>query len=382
MSDFTNISQQARFLRMLDRNATAFTFQTFADREGLKGGLARILHDDQQLQQLNAAGAGIYVTVNETDLRGRKIENIRRVRCVFQEDDQGYSGQFPLDPSLTVESSPGRFHRYWLIADEWPADDDGRRDFRGVIERMIADYASDPGAKDISRVLRLPGFLNHKHAEPHLVRIVKVHPQLRRYTRDEILQAFPPIMPKLSAPNSPSPGTCPSSVRLRGILDKAASANEGERNCLLFWCANRVRDMAAEGELDDPGDYRHWVIGPRGATYDRECPAMSDILSPDFDDDFEHIINSRTPEQETAAKLNGHRRSMPVLKINSSNLPETAKELANYLAADDRFLSNGNAPVMIAIEEDMPRAIVVNPENGRRRGARVVQAGQGRRTQG
>jgi hypothetical protein len=89
---------------------------------------------------------------------------------------------------------------------------------------------------------------------------------------------------------------------------------------------------------------------------------MSDILSPDFDDDFDRIVNSRTPEQEATAKLNGHRRALPMLKINTSNLPETAKELAKYLAADDRFLSNGNAPVMIVVEEGMPRAIVANPE--------------------
>ena len=33
------------------------------------------------------------------------------------------------------------------------------------MERMISDYGSDPGAKDVSRVLRVPGFF-HLKGEP------------------------------------------------------------------------------------------------------------------------------------------------------------------------------------------------------------------------
>ena len=94
------------------------------------GALARVLHrgiDDPQLQQLNNAGAGVYVTINETALKGRRTaDNIRRVRTIFQEDDHAYTGQFPIEPSVVVESSPGHFHRYWLIAGEWAADEAGQ----------------------------------------------------------------------------------------------------------------------------------------------------------------------------------------------------------------------------------------------------------------
>ena len=98
---------------------------------------------------------------------------------------------FPLHPSMVVETSPGHFHRYWLVAGDWPADGRGRADFAAVMERMVESYGSDKNAKDISRVLRLPGFLHRKSKTPHLVHIVEASG--RRYSRAEIIAAFPPV---------------------------------------------------------------------------------------------------------------------------------------------------------------------------------------------
>src|SRR5262249_5560427 len=108
------------FLRLLDSTAEAFTFQTFDDSK-LEGHepdprLARVTSNHEEVVALYMRGAGVYITVNQTDLVGRKSPNILRVRAVWQEDDDGHGGPFPLQPSLTVESSPGKFHRYWLGA--------------------------------------------------------------------------------------------------------------------------------------------------------------------------------------------------------------------------------------------------------------------------
>jgi hypothetical protein len=180
------------FFNLLDPGAKRFTFQTFQDKKPVtRPELAKVTEDKKLLLQLHAHGAGIYITVNETDGKGRCSDNIVRVRAIWQEDDNSHDGPFPLAPSMVVATSQGHFHRYWLIADDWPADQQGRADFASVMERMVESYGSDKNAKDIARVLRVPGFL-HRKVTPALVRIIASGE--RRYTRAEIVAVFPPVM--------------------------------------------------------------------------------------------------------------------------------------------------------------------------------------------
>src|SRR5215475_2790762 len=94
-----------RFFKQL---GDTFTFQTFCDSKTDKDpSMARVIHaaTDDILRHFHAHGAGVYVTVNETDGKGRKSENITRVRAVWQEDDDGFSGTFRLEPTMVIESS-------------------------------------------------------------------------------------------------------------------------------------------------------------------------------------------------------------------------------------------------------------------------------------
>ena len=193
-------SQLKRFLRVLDPSGKWFTVQLFTDGEQkpTPDPLAKVFNISRftpGVLELYAQGAGVWVTVNDTEGNGRKGSAVTRIRAVWQEDDDGFEGEFPLEPSLVVETSPGHFHRYWLVDDAWPADEQGRKDFAGVMVRMVASYGSDKGAKDISRVLRVPGFLHRKNpAEPHMVRMVGGNHL--RYPRGQILEAFPPVEKK------------------------------------------------------------------------------------------------------------------------------------------------------------------------------------------
>ena len=117
-----NLELAKHFLQLLDPKATAFTFQTLDDNQDRKASkLNRILNGSldknwQTLVSLSKQGAGVYVTINETDLTGRTGSNVKRVRAVFVDTDG--APQEPIEkysPHIVVETSPGRYHNYWLV---------------------------------------------------------------------------------------------------------------------------------------------------------------------------------------------------------------------------------------------------------------------------
>ena len=76
---YTNVSQYYRFLSYFGKE---HTFQTFDDR-GKNRKLVRQFHGTikehfHELAELNRQGAGIFFTVNETDLMGRSTKHIKK----------------------------------------------------------------------------------------------------------------------------------------------------------------------------------------------------------------------------------------------------------------------------------------------------------------
>jgi len=188
------MSDAQRFLNCLAPEAPFFTFQTFIDRKDADGG--HIIHGTfaergPQLKRLNDAGHGVFVTINETDGRGRKLENIISIRAVFLDLDGS-----PLEPVLknrmpphiVTETSPGRFHCYWRVSDMPLAD------FKAVQIAIAERYDGDPVVCDLPRVMRLVGFHHHK-AEPFLSRIISIHDApaypASAFERAEVEQHFP-----------------------------------------------------------------------------------------------------------------------------------------------------------------------------------------------
>ena len=182
--DFT---AAATFLQWLDPAADAWHLRTFPDA-GTGPGHNYTGTLDQHAAALaadNAVGRGCFVVINEG---GHKAADITRTRALFADLDGAdlepvLAG--PLLPHIVVESSPARWHCYWLC-DGLPLDQ-----FRGVQQAIAARFGSDPSVIDLPRVMRLPGLVHHK-GEPFLSHIVRLH-KAPRYTADEILAAFPPV---------------------------------------------------------------------------------------------------------------------------------------------------------------------------------------------
>jgi len=186
-----DLEEAYRFLAAIDPTTDQFTFQTFDDNKQRNDkAMAHIRHGTLEyhkafLIRAQESGCGVFVTVQETNLNGRKNTDIVRIRALFQEDD-GDGKPLPLEPHIVVESSPGKFHRYWR-ADGLSIDE-----FRGLQQGIIDHYGSDPAVKDQARVMRLPGFLHQKQT-PRRVRLLMVN-EFPPYSRDEVLRALPLVM--------------------------------------------------------------------------------------------------------------------------------------------------------------------------------------------
>ena len=165
------------FLAGLDPNATRFTFQFFSDGSGSG---AQIFHGTldevwPKVLALNTLqrGLGVFVTINETDFEGRKVENIVRPRALFADADskeqaaQCLSLLKACDVYLSMAVNSGRgYHFYFCTV--VPLDQ-----FSGLQQQLIAKLGTDPAVKDLPRVMRLPGTLHLKDpVKPRLVKLL------------------------------------------------------------------------------------------------------------------------------------------------------------------------------------------------------------------
>jgi hypothetical protein len=181
-----DITQAQRFIALIAGDGDA-TFQTFGDSG--KRQLAHILQGTltqhhRRLQALNAQGAGVFITINESTGKGRCNANITRVRALFLDTDgAAYPADLPLEPHIVVQSSPGRWHLYFLV------DGVALEDF-GVIQAALAEkYGTDPTITDLCRVMRLPGFY-HRKGHPVQVQLL-VTGDAPPYTSAQVSAAWP-----------------------------------------------------------------------------------------------------------------------------------------------------------------------------------------------
>jgi hypothetical protein len=239
-----DLEQAKRFLKALDPAADlrsligdeldGFTFQTFDDKAVRKdSSLARIYHGtlkdlSNALVTLNRAKAGVFVTINRTDMAGRKAANIIQVRAVWIDDDEGADIPTPLDPHLISETSPGKYHKIFLVSGL------SFEQHQQVQNVLVKQYGSDKNAKDLARVLRVPGFYHNK-GEPFMVRLIHESGK-KPYSAEELLAAFKPKAEN----NFSAPGRdVTSSPRCSHVHDDVVT--EGGRNAFLASLAGSMR---------------------------------------------------------------------------------------------------------------------------------------------
>jgi putative DNA primase/helicase len=219
--------------RLCGSHASAFA--TFDDKgenktppQRLNGSLEECL---PELITLNEHGAGIFVTVNQTDGVGHKTENITGVRAVFVDLDG--SPLAPVEawsivPHMVIETSHGRWHAYWMI-EGLPLER-----FTEVQKALVNLFDGDPAVCDLARVMRVPGFNHHKH-DPYMVTIKSIDSERKPIQAEEMLGAL-----GLAS-------TVTSTAPVLKLVASSATASGG-RNTALTSIAGRMRHLGSPAE--------------------------------------------------------------------------------------------------------------------------------------
>lgn len=165
------------------------TFQTFADNRE-RSIKAQVLHGRyreyaSKLHAANEKGAGVFMMVNAGDGKGRTKANVNGIRALFVDLDGSPLEpvtQAPLQPHITVETSPERFHAYWLV------DGIDLNEFTPLQRTLAERFNGDPTVSDLPRVMRVPGFF-HRKETPFLTRLLAVN-DAKHYQRGEFMEAM------------------------------------------------------------------------------------------------------------------------------------------------------------------------------------------------
>ena len=177
--DYTMANQYIGAL--IGSNDEAITFQFFTDNKKIKAAIAGkdplASHTHKKLP-LDFAfadikqkkGGGVWIMVNAGNGLGRSAANVVRVRSFFIDLDGSpwEPAAEALKPHMRVESSPGRWHLYWLV------DECDLGQFKIIQQAIAKKYAGDKACCGLPRVLRVPGFYHVKY-KPVMTQLVEIN---------------------------------------------------------------------------------------------------------------------------------------------------------------------------------------------------------------
>jgi hypothetical protein len=201
LDNLTVAQQQTRgFLSLLDPEARTktFHFRTFDDKKGrsryelIGNKSSTIDRCEEKLRQRNAKEAGVFVVINDG---GHTDKEITKVRAVFADTDGAPLKPIvdALAPHAVICSSPGKYHVYWLVDDNFPLDR-----FTMIQKAIAKKFGTDPMVCNLSRVMRLPGFAHNKH-KPFDVHFHQLNHKLPRYSVEQMIDGL-----RLHEPSGPA----------------------------------------------------------------------------------------------------------------------------------------------------------------------------------
>jgi putative DNA primase/helicase len=178
------------FLSVIFTAEDVIEFRPVKSTESRWGRLGDLPQIVPWLVSLNAAGKQIYFGANpRDDIGGSKAKDVRIARCLFADFDNGATYEdamrrikiagLPL-PTVVLKTGGG-IHCWWLLTE--PVHDLGA--WKSRMKEIIASLGSDKTVHDSPRVMRLPGFVNHKYEHKPVAEIIEIDCS-RAYGWDEM----------------------------------------------------------------------------------------------------------------------------------------------------------------------------------------------------
>lgn len=210
-----------------------------------------------------------------------KIETVSVVNALFSEfDDKDYSNDHVSlwsdvisalnPPPSAVIDSGGGYHCYWFLREPFCLRTDAdRKRAQQAQEAWVMHTGGDEGAKDLARVLRLPGTMNRKYSPARRVSILSLDTAVRYDLAQLESRIDHGVILKLQKPAAPVGEKIPHGVqhktlvslagtmRRRGMdVDEIEAALQvvNERRCEIPGPPENIREIARSMMKYEPQD--------------------------------------------------------------------------------------------------------------------------------
>jgi putative DNA primase/helicase len=214
-------------------------FRVFSDTESDRAvfdKMALLSDVSDVLTRYNNKENGIFFVVNETDGIKARDKNIVEIRAVFLDLDgapiQPVLDEAKIEPHIIVESSPGKYHIYWLVNG---VDIDL---FKPIQTALAKRFKGDKSVNNPSRVLRLPGFYHCKTSQRFMTNVTHLKEDLPHYTVDEIISGLGLDISEICQPDK------------RFILSETVPGGERNVTMFRFACSLRANGVSID-EIQD-----------------------------------------------------------------------------------------------------------------------------------
>ena len=205
------------------------------------------------LNEQNEGGADIFLGMNpiKDNSYNRTKENVREIRHVYLDLDEGASaslqairtsGDIPT-PNFVLDTSREKHQVIWRV------EGLDQRDAESLLRCLATQFRGDIAATDITRVLRVPGFVNRKYSERFLVRGLQETDQIYHLRDFAAYQDSPDAPRHLGADSGPT-RKMPLGHRSQSEADWAYAKRAIARGDAAEEVTRKIADYRAEDKAD------------------------------------------------------------------------------------------------------------------------------------